>query len=356
MKTIQYKLSAFIIATALYVQPLLAKEDAEKTKNIKKSYEVDNTIKLSIENQFGKVHVNTWDKNTIEIEVNIKAIRSSDSKAQDALDKIKIEIIEDLKTKKLISYRTILDGKINNSKGEELRIDYTISMPAGNSLKLENSFGDVYLAEFSGDLDLEVSYGSFKTEKIKGLAEVELEFGNGEMVSMANGKLEVSYSKLSVEELGNVNVENEFSDLNIGKAGKLELESKYGSVDIREIQHLVADVEFSGFSIDKLYKSLKANMEYPNDAEVKWVSKDVSQIDVSSNFGSIDLGLQKGMSGMVGLKSSFGDISVPAIGFDFNYINKEDFAKEFKGKIGQGGSSNITIDTSYGKIKLVWVD
>lgn len=357
MKTITYKSCLSIVAFVLLAQSILAKgEDAEKSKNIKKSYPVDQSIKLSINNQFGKVHVNTWDKNVIEVDITIKAVKSSDSKAQEAIDRIKIEISEEQSSKKMISFKTVMNGKFNNSKGEEVSIDYTINMPASNPLRVENSFGDVYLANFSGDLLLEVGYGNLKAENIKGLAEIELEFSKGEISSMTSGKLEVSYSKLNIDELGKVEIENEFSDLNIGKANELNLESKYGSVEIEEVQSLETDVEFSGFKVNKLYRSLKADMQYPNNAKVSWISKDASLIDITTSFGSIDLGLQKGISASVDLKNSFGSISTPTEGFDFSYIKKEDFEKEFRGTTGQGSKSKIRIVTSYGKIKLTWVD
>src|SRR6476661_8753086 len=61
--------------------------DAEKSKRINKVFKVNATDKLDIENSFGKIHINTWDKNEITVEVVMIARANSEEKAQEILDK-----------------------------------------------------------------------------------------------------------------------------------------------------------------------------------------------------------------------------------------------------------------------------
>ena len=62
----------------------------EKRKSFDMNYKVNNADALSIENKFGRVHVNTWDKNEIKVRVDVVARASSDGKAQEILDNISI--------------------------------------------------------------------------------------------------------------------------------------------------------------------------------------------------------------------------------------------------------------------------
>jgi len=65
--------------------------DVEKTKTFTKTYTITGSEKISVNNQFGEVKINGWNKNEVKVDVTIIARSSTDERAQEILDRISIE-------------------------------------------------------------------------------------------------------------------------------------------------------------------------------------------------------------------------------------------------------------------------
>ena len=64
----------------------------EYTRVIKKEFSVNADAQLTIDNSFGKVHCNNWDKNIVQIEVTITVEAANENSAGKLFDKISIII------------------------------------------------------------------------------------------------------------------------------------------------------------------------------------------------------------------------------------------------------------------------
>src|SRR5580698_10379900 len=78
-------------------------DDVERKKNINKSYTVTSNDKLSIDNSFGDVSVSTWDKNEIQVNIEIETEASTDEKAQSMMNEIEVS---DDRSGNIISFKT----------------------------------------------------------------------------------------------------------------------------------------------------------------------------------------------------------------------------------------------------------
>ena len=83
MKVILKKHSIPLFFTCLLTSTLVMAGDpvVEKKKTYTKSYTVSNNDKISFNNQFGELKINTWDKNEVNVTVTITAEASTDEKA-----------------------------------------------------------------------------------------------------------------------------------------------------------------------------------------------------------------------------------------------------------------------------------
>ncbi|MBL4677718.1 MAG: hypothetical protein JKY70_16180, partial [Mucilaginibacter sp.] len=86
-----------------YRQKVANGEIKEKTKTYSKSYSVDANDVLQISNQFGKIHVNTWNKNEFKVDVTMK-FSSADASLVDEM--LEGTSIVDSKVGSVISFRT----------------------------------------------------------------------------------------------------------------------------------------------------------------------------------------------------------------------------------------------------------
>ncbi|MBC8111463.1 MAG: hypothetical protein H7Y04_10420, partial [Verrucomicrobia bacterium] len=171
--------------------------DAEKRKKISRNFKVNVSDKLQISNQFGKVHINTWDKNEMQVDVEVIAKAGSEAKAQEILDKINIEISQN---QGLIVFKTVQESI--NSRGNDRKsfeINYVAYMPRNNPLTLRNSFGDTYIANLNGRADITSSHGSLRTEKLMNNDnDVDISFGNGSILYVKGGKLAIAHSDFTL--------------------------------------------------------------------------------------------------------------------------------------------------------------
>ena len=224
---------------------------------------------------------------------------------------------------------------------------------AGSGFDLKNSFGDVYIGALSGPVKLDVQYGNLNTGPLSGDADVKLAFGSGfsSIDLMKSGNLRLSYSKLTIEEIGEVDVNTQFSTLELEKAGHLDLVGKYGEIEIGEIQSLDANVNFSGFEIGKLYKDIELDIDYWGNISIGLVNT-VSKVDIESSFGPLVIEIPDGLNANFEAKLSFSDLKYDESQITFSKIIKDNTSSEYEGKIGNGGGASIIVYSKYGSVRL----
>ena len=176
----------------------------EKKKTYTKTYSVSNSDKISLENKFGELKINTWAKNEVKVDVTITAEASTDERAQRILDKI---TIEDGKSGSGVYFKTKI-GNDNNQKwdkekGEKqgFNIEYIVYLPAHNPLYASNEFGPMSIGDYNGEVVLQSKFGSLTAGKLTNAKKVSVEFGKANIASVNNGDLSIKFSRAEVTNL-----------------------------------------------------------------------------------------------------------------------------------------------------------
>ncbi|WP_420583192.1 hypothetical protein [Reichenbachiella sp.] len=351
MKKLVYNLIVLLALVGLQTRELLGKDkglDYEKSRKISKSFDVNSNIRLSIENSFGRVHINTWDQNKMTVDIEIIARMNNENRAQDLLDKIKVEIEE---SSSEISFETRLSN-LKNRDREEFEINYKVNMPKKNALRLKNSFGGNFIGDLMGESEINISYGDFRIEKLYGLTDMRISFSDGAIQLVKEGEIDIKYSDVEIDELGVVKMEQGFSDVEIEKIGTIDLSSKYGDVEIGTVQGIKGYVGYSEFSIDRLEVELDMKAQYCGGFTIDEVAKDFTKIIIDGKFGDYRISFDEGANFTFDTELSFSDFSYSGLPLDFDYKVKEDFSSRYKGKMGSGKGGYVNIDTSYGDIRF----
>ncbi len=350
MKILQYKVLLAVILLLLSSSIIAGtKQGIEKRRRIEKSYQVDSNVLLDISNTFGKVHINTWDKAVIELEIEIIVRKRTERKAQDFIDRISIDIEESAMSKRFVT--NIRNGS-NNNGSDFFEINYTVNMPKNNPLRLKNSFGNTYVGDLDNDVNLKISYGDLKAGSFTGKSKIKISFGEGELRLVKSGEIEIKYSDVEIDEVGVVKLVQGFSDVEIEKAETIDLTSKYGDMEIGTIVGLKGYISFSGFEIDRLIKELDVETSYVGGFRIGEVSNGFSKVIIEGKFGSYKLGFEDNINATINAKLKFCDLNYSGMNIDFNYRVKEDFRSEYRGKIGNGQGGEIRIVSSYGDVRL----
>lgn len=351
MKTtypLKYKIATvFLLLTATV---FAGGKQEQKKKYVERNFKVSATTLLKIENKFGKVEINSWEKNEFDIKVEIIGKGRNEDRAQNILDAIEIDITEG--TAEIVFETEIAKTKNKNEEGFE--INYTVYMPDANPLDIKNSFGDVTMGDRKNDLDINVSYGSMRVGDVSGDSQVRLSFGSGSIGVVNDGEAVIKYSSFEIESAKKLDLTQGFSEIEIGDVDDLEVESKYGKLEIEKANKVDADSHFSGFEIEELTGSLELDCSYLGNFRIDKLAKSFTLVDIDGKFGSYEIGLEEGLNADINAEFSFADLKYSSdVDATFNYRVKESNRSTYKGKIGNGDSNKmIRIDSNYGNLRL----
>lgn len=301
-----------MILFASFTQQLLATEEPTvvKTKFITQSYPLSANEQVTLDNQFGEMKINTWEKNEIKVDIRIEARANTDEQAQKILDNIYIQYG---KSGTGVSFYTKMKNQKNNwnhngkrdYKDMGMKIDYVVYMPAGNPLTATNQFGPMILPDLRGAVNLTSKFGSITAGKLSNVKMINMEFGEARIESVNGGKLSLKFGKGDIRQVsGNVETRIEFCD-----KVRIGVDNNSKDVNIRS-------------SYSNLYLNAPSNLS--------------SSFDIKTSFGDFTN------------KSSF-NLKKQGEDNEKNYGPK--FDKQFNGTAGSG-ANRIKINSDFGEVIL----
>jgi hypothetical protein len=300
----------------------------EKGKTFTQSYPVDANDKLEIENRYGKIVVNTWGKNEIKVDVDIKAYALENDDAQKLLDQTSVLARKDASG---VNFSTNINqgsnswwgSSTNNGKITKLRkviINYTVYMPAKTPLTITNKYGAISLPDLSGKLIINNTYG--------GLVAKDL--------TNADNNIVIRYG-----------------DANIASLKGSNLDVAYGSLALESADRLTAKISHSTAKIGKLNTSGDISLRYGDGLAINDLGKQLKTLNINSDYAPVRLGAT------AELDADF-DVTVHYTEFMHGNdakINSETPDKDrgktntktYKGQLGKGNNDkNIVINARYG--------
>lgn len=312
----------------------------ERKKEIVKEFDVKRSHVFSVTNQYGEVKVNLWDKKTIRVEISILANAPTDELAQSYLNAVSVA---ESKSGNTISLHTKIQGeafgrsiKKMNNKGEKnfAQIDYVIFMPQENSLAVHNSFGKIDIPFFKAPLTVNSQYGSFYAKDLQSLDnDIEISFGKGNIAKMNGGKLNAQYSNMELTQGQNINIINKFGNLNIG-----------------DIADIGADIQYSNASIGLVRGNGKINLSFSGKFNVKRLANAGNKMDIHASYSGVTLPAE---STKFDVTVSYGKFDYPeGTILTLKPDKSSDLTKHYKGTVGSGSGTAITITSSFGNVHL----
>lgn len=344
---------ALILVLALVGEEALAL--VEEEKRIEKTYTVSENTQIEIANKFGTVHIDTWDKNQVSLEVVILVDNRSESAAQQLLDDISVDIDDENPTRYLGFRTQIRRGNVSDNGGERFEINYNLSIPRRNNLTIDNKHGDIYLGSIDGEVTIYLAHGRIKTEELNGKSRIDLAFSGGGMKSLIKGQLKLQHtSRLEIDHIGNVELDIQHTQMSIEEAELLDIVGQHSHIEIGRVHSLEGDLQHSELEIDELEKLVALQLQH-SDLDINKVQKDFDRIDLDGGFSDFNINLDPESSGSIDAQMQFGDLSYRGGVFDFDNISKKQNLSEYRGSFGPkpGSASKILIRTQYGDAKIV---
>ena len=322
-------------------------------KKYHQEYEASQNTILHLNNRYGNMHIENWDKNTIEIDILITVKTSNLSKASKTLDKIDIKFSVD---GYMISAITEITESIRNT---DFNIDYKVKIPKYINVDLYNKYGNLFLNELSGHANINVKYGSFSINKLtrgntKPLNYVSVGYSDGTCdIEDANWlKLEIKYSKVSINKAIALMIDSKYSSVKIKKTRSIVAESKYDHpFKVGYVRNFICTGGYSDFEINKLYNKLSLDLKYSN-VELNDIDTDFELIKINLKYGKARLIIPEGLSYNLKAEAAYGSI---------NHPNKRNLSKIIEGTESRywgivGSETNpkakIIINSKYGNVSF----
>lgn len=323
----------------------------EFTKKYQEEFTIDQNTTLQIENKFGDVKVNNWDKDAISIDVTITVEASRQEKADDVFESISITLEQ---SGDIVKGITELTDKIKNTK---FSIDYEVKTPSYIKLNLTNKFGDVFVNEITGKSFISVKYGSLEANRLisdneKPLSEINLGYcDRASIKEFYWGKINIKYSKLSIDKSQALAIVSKYSRLEIEQVSSIVSEAGYDTYKIGEIKNFVCVGKYSDLSIEKLNKKLDLDVKY-GGFKAHNVPADFKSIKVNGKYAGINIGISPDASYQLEANLEYADLDYPSEGKVSRIKNDNDL--KVSGTIGNQPKPEATvyIQSKYGNVDL----
>ena len=219
-------------------------------KTYSKSYALGGET-VALVNRYGQMKIETWNKPEVMVEAIISVSSETNGFANNLLERISVL---DEKKDGRIQFKTDLQDNNNawnnDSGGHEMKIDWTVHLPATAKLEAQNSFGALTIGDYSGEATLWCRYGTITAGNLTNCKSLTSEFGKANLAGISNSKLLFRYSRVDIAKLsGNVAAEFKFCssvDLPVDNSLKsLQLTSSYTGLYLLVPKDFAADYDIT---------------------------------------------------------------------------------------------------------------
>lgn len=268
----------------------------EKTYN--KAVACSPNGRISIQNKHGNIQISSWQKDSLIVKAIIRAESKSLVKLQESLAETRIDFRQDNSSIRIstLSFSGVVARSINDIKSvagvsNELRVDYEIKLPIGSEIAVANKYGDIYLDEHEGPLNIELSHGNLRATVLDEVKYLRTNFGNVYIESINSLRGNTLFSEIEITRADRLAFTSKSTEFEIESAADFRISSSNDDININRAEKVSIDGNLSKVNIYKLENACRIDLNY-GKVRINKVAKDVCEFDVISTRSTFDLGFQ----------------------------------------------------------------
>jgi DUF4097 and DUF4098 domain-containing protein YvlB len=297
MKTRLFNYKYLMVPVCLAISISLAGQTYENSRTVRKAYRITPNVEVQVINKYGDIHLVPWEKDSVVFDIDFSVTSNKQSKADKIFDYVDFDFKS---TAYYVIAQTVFEGQNNFwsemadvastifSNGTNTRIDYTVYFPAGNDIRLENKFGNIYTTDHTGKVDITLSNGDLKAHAFEGPTRLKLEFGNVSIDEITNANISLGYEEFNLDKAGEITFETRSSKLYLNTCDILHIDSKRDRYYIKSVAELTGDAFFSNINLDKASSKINLKTSY-GDIKLVGITDTFSRIDLTSQYSDITL-------------------------------------------------------------------
>ncbi|WP_435416564.1 hypothetical protein [Polaribacter aestuariivivens] len=352
-----YKITFFLLLFPAVLTANNNDKKHEKRKTVKKEYSVNSNATVSLSNKYGDLNITTWDKNSVEIEVQITVKGDDLDEVETKLNSIEIRFNA---SKSLVEAKTIIEKSKSSwswwgkNKNTSYKINYIVKMPKTNSVDLDNNYGSIYMGNLSGKAAINCDYGKISIGDLTASNNsINLDYCSSSSISyMKSGNVNIDYSKLTIENSENINLNADYSTLKFDKAETIDFNLDYGSITVNDAESINGNSDYVTMRFGNIRKKIIIDTDY-GSLYIKNLQNGFEKVDISGQYTGIKIGVESGAT------FDF-EIDLQYSSFKRNDANIELFKsitkstkKYYEGKYGKGKTNaRVHINSQYGSVRF----
>jgi hypothetical protein len=153
---------------------------------------------------------------------------------------------------------------------------------------LSNKFGDIYMDDLEGQVDIELSNGALKANRLTGNSSISLSFADGMIKELGSTNLKLSYSDLALDLVSQLDLRSKSSKLNVDTVNVLKIDSRRDKLFFQKVEFLYGTSNFTQIWVYDFLRESDLHMKY-GELTIEHVVPDFSKIYVESDYTDMTL-------------------------------------------------------------------
>ncbi|WP_430409459.1 hypothetical protein [Kordia sp.] len=360
MKTQLYKyiVFAFLLPVLIFAnngKKMNGKYTKEKT--ITKEFSVASDALLKVSNSYGVVHMTSWDKNTVAIEVVIKTNGDSADKVSERLGQIDVDFNN---TQSMVNASTRFGKnkakswwKWNKRNKVNVTVNYTIKFPKGNEVNVSNDYGSIFLNRAENKVSLNIDHGTMEIGEL--LADdnsLNFDYTNNVTIAyMKSGRINADYSSFTVNNAENIELNADHTKSQFGTISYIEYNCDYNILQIEQAYNVKGSGDYLSLRLGGISGNLDLTADY-GSIKIEEMTDDAGDIRIESELATIKIGYNAQYNFNFKLNLEYTSLK----GYEDFTMNKK--RVESKERYYEGfhrdktSGNNVHINSEYGSIRF----
>ncbi len=306
----RYLIVSMIFILGIFNSMQLFAQNFEKSTSYHEAFFLNEQTEVSVQNKYGDIQVVVWEKDSVKFEVDVIVISNKESKLDKAFGSIKMNFKNN---HYFVSAKTEFVGQggiwtdvsdisrtIFNSN-TTTKVNYLIHIPKNAELHLTNKYGNIYMGNYQGELDVNLSNGDFKAHNLTGKSNIKLSYGDLFLEKLDWARFDFSYVEAHIEECTYMETKTYASKLYISQVSELNIVSGHDKYYIGSVSKISGNSKFTYLKITNLHSNISLAQRY-GTLQFKNLNYEMEYFSLETYKSDIHLGLASEKAYLLDLK------------------------------------------------------
>lgn len=354
------KIQINILILLIGLFPSLTSGQVRQERDYARMYSVPDNAKVEIVSKYGEIIIQTWELDSIKFEVVVKAEGRNSSAVRKSMDRVDVRF---RKVGSIISAITRVSsgsGLLNNIMNEvegvvrpnnKLQVNYEVWLPENVDLSIENKFGDIYLADLNGEVDLNISHGDIKANHFQGYLNLKHSYGKSSFGDLEKAMMTLRGADLKLDRVKQLNVESGSSEIVIEHVERGQFNSRNDKIFLSTAENITCEGSFTNLTADYVKGSVLLDFSY-GDIHLSRINRDFKSIDIAGKSTDINLILNQASFIKASIKGPEDRMILPNSMLLMQKDQLEDGIITLNGEVGNTNTkfSQLTIEAEGGEL------